>query len=85
MKKIYDIASAIFQGKESPVGHKLGDTIKAMKTGDKIRGWSATPYIDIVNSDNNAIKTYKVDDIDAVLTAKTVIKFYPGERPAFVI
>jgi hypothetical protein len=85
-KKInfYDIPTAIFLGKESPVGHKIAESIKAMQIGDKIRGWIATPYIDIVNSDDT-FKTYRIDEIDSTLAAKTVLKFYPGERPAYVI
>jgi hypothetical protein len=83
-KKInYDIASAIFQGKESPIGHKIADVIKVLKTGDKIRGWSATPYIDIVS--DGTFKTYRIDEIDSTLASKTVREFYPGERPAYVI
>ena len=83
-KNNFDIVSAIFRGKESPVGHKLGDSIKAMQIGNKIRGWIATSYIDIVNSDGT-FKTYRIDGIDSTLAAKTVLKFYPGEHPAYVL
>ena len=86
MKMKLDIPTAIFRGKQSPVGCTLGDCIKAIKIGDEIRGWSVIDDIEVVHNGKTQVINITNGRHYARLADNKVIDFKQGEiRPIFYV